>query len=122
MRNIVLGYWLILGLTAVVVPRLLVSVVGQGFSGAEGQVPVLVIGEALMGTYLIMMSLLTGTARFRALPGPSIAGAVVFLSGCVLFVPSGGETAAALVRVASFGLMAVVSSVLVFRRPHHPEV
>ena len=114
--RIAVAYVACLIAVALVVPKILVPVVGSGFSDASRYVLTLVAAELLLGLHLMVMSALTGLAHFRNLPAPSAAGALVLVVGCVILVPSGGAMTAAVVRVVAFGVMAVVSSASLYRQ------
>lgn len=113
---VVTAHMVCLASVALVGPKILVPIVGDGFTEAKDQILLLVVSEALLGLYLVAMALLTGLAHFRNLPGPSAAGALVVVIGCASFVRGEGGMTAATVRTVAFGVMALLSWISVYRQ------
>ncbi len=108
-----LGYGLLMVVVGVLGARVVLPLVGDGFDEVRDVIPVLAIGEGLVGVYFLSVSVLTGLARFRRLPLPALVGSVVLLLGDGLVVSRHGSLGAAWVRVAGFGVMAVVATLSV---------
>ncbi|MEC9000593.1 MAG: oligosaccharide flippase family protein [Actinomycetota bacterium] len=103
------GYGLVMLAIGFVGGAVVLPVVGDGFTGVGEALPVLALGEALIGVHFLSIAVLTGLARFRRLPLPALLGSAILLVGDLLIVPEHGSIGASWMRVVGFGVMAGVS-------------
>ncbi len=119
-RRIVVLYGLLLTSLVVVASRLVVPVVGAGFSEAVSLIVVLAIAEFFLGVHLTMAGVLTGLAHFTSLPVATVVGGLLITLGGLVVVQGGGVMEVAWLKVGVFGVMAAVSSQLVLRGLQQP--
>jgi len=117
--RLMVGYAIIMAVVGAVGASLVLPIVGEEFAMARDSIAALALGEALLGCYFVSIAVLTGLGRFRLLPVPAVAGAVVILVADILLVPDHGALGAAWVRVAGFAIMGIIgvtSMLAVLRR------
>jgi O-antigen/teichoic acid export membrane protein len=111
-RRLALVYGVLMVGVGVVGAAIITPIVGPGFEAVSDSIVVLAFSEGLLGLFFVSASVLTGLGLFRRLPAPSLCGAVVIVVADIIVVPRFGGSGAAWVRVAGFGLMALVAGTL----------
>ena len=112
LRRLVLAYAVLMVGVAVAGAAIITPIVGSGFAAVSDSIAVLALSESLLGLFFVSVAVMTGLGHFHRLPAPSLCGAAVIVVADIMVVPRFGSIGAAWVRVAGFGLMALVASVL----------
>ena len=107
--RIMAGYVFVLFMMSAVGPSLVTAAAGGGFSGVGGLMPILVLGEAMLGVHFLCVAVLAGLGKLDALPIPAGVGAVLVVIGSIVAVPRFGPEGASWVRAGGFGAMAVTA-------------